>query len=66
MAIIGGERPSTVHATLANMQDADDKGAIQILTADLEARCAAALLASHCMRSISQLTTHSCHALSSC
>lgn len=38
MAIIGGERPTTVHTTLASMQDEDDKGAIEVRNADLEAR----------------------------
>lgn len=42
MAIIGGERPSTVHTTLASMQDEDDRAA-EVRIADLQARCAASL-----------------------
>jgi hypothetical protein len=38
MAIIGGERPSTIQTTLASMQEEDDKQAIKVRNADLEAR----------------------------
>ena len=66
MAIIGGERPSTVHTTLGHMRDEDENGVMEIRTADLEARCAPALCsATACpslLRFFAQLLSPACGA----